>query len=190
VPKWIFAIIILSSCGLFNKSKTSDIEAAEEVAEIILEEPNRKQADIGIPDAKAKMASAFAYALYQNDFASLSNYLPTVGVVRQIAEKETSGMSDKEVQEKMVKMVVDRFEANFNKLQEGIDENDIDRTKLKYKEYKVEADPNSSLAPVPMQIIFGYDGKDEGFNIPVTMVEIDNKCTLFEILMTSNIFSR
>lgn len=183
----LIASFFISSCALFSKKQLANVDAVEEVLEAPSEIVMQPVGELGITDMRAKLASIFTYALVENDIEALNDFLPTVSLLRMLASNETKALTDKEVKEKMVDGIVSRFTTNFEKLQTAIDENDIDRAKLKYKSYTSESASTTNFAPTPVLIVLDYDGKD--ITIPVTSVNMDAKCTLFEILKTTNIFS-
>ena len=183
----IITSFFLSGCALFSPKQSNSVEEVEEAIEapVLLEE--EPVGELGVTDSKAKVASIFAYALIQNNVLLLNDNLPDVAMARMIAEEETKGLTDKEVQEKIIEPLITRFTKNFELLQNAINENDIDRAKLKYKSYKWETTAENIFAIAPMLIVLDYGGKD--FTIPVTASNVDSKSTLFEIIKTTNVFS-
>ncbi len=177
----------MSSCAMFSKKQRNNVKEVGQALEAPIFVSMEPVYDIEVTDLNDKISRIFTLALIDNDVALLNEYLPNVATLRMIVGDETKTLTDKEVQEKMADAIVERFKTNFELLQTAIDQNDIDRAKLKYKAYAWEPGTNSMLAPVPLLIVLDYAGEE--IAIPVTVLIVDAKCILFEILKTTNIFS-
>ncbi|MFY0644785.1 MAG: hypothetical protein JXR19_10000 [Bacteroidia bacterium] len=131
-----------------------------------------------------KLAKTFVRAIVENDNSLLDEYALTAGIVGimmtpgKVIENET-------MENEIIAPMKKRFEENMLNIQNAINENDIDRSKLKYKSFKYESDGSPST-PKPLIIFMDYKGEE--IDVPVTVTEINGKWYLFEILISTGLF--
>ena len=131
-----------------------------------------------------KLAKTFVKAIAENDKSLLKEYRVTSSIISimlppgEVVDNET-------LENEIAGPIIKRFDENIANIQKAIDENDIDRSKLKYKSYKYEAtgQPNQ---PKPLVIFMDY--KDKEIDLPLTVTELNGKWYVFEILLSTGLF--
>lgn len=138
-------------------------------------------------DNVAEIAHSFMKAVKENNLKHIQSRFLDVEAAYAILPKESAGMNVKEKNEKYIKPLHAKFEENFNKIQEQIEAGKINTRKMDLVSYKLEKmKGNDQVKPQAMSLFFNYNKKEH--IIPVSVVQIDERWYVLEILYTSNLF--
>lgn len=135
---------------------------------------------------KEALATTIMNAILQDDISKLKDYQPTTDLLRSLYPELAGEMTDKELEEKFIIPLSQRFQGNIDNVQAEIKEEKIDLDKIKFKEYSIEKMYDDKSMPSAMSIQFYYGEKEE--SIPVTVMEVEGKWYIFEMLISTNIF--
>lgn len=125
------------------------------------------------------MAKAVVEALNANDLTPLDAYLPDVDIAREIAPKETTGLSDTEIEEVLIGDLRTKLLENFENVRKGL-EKPNDQIRLT----GMDVEPSENAFPSVLSLKIEAPGKTG--SIPVTFDEMNGKFYLFEILLSVN----
>lgn len=144
-------------------------------------------------DNVADVAHTFIKAVKMNDMQLIKDKFLTAGAAYALLPKESAGLSEAQKNEQFITPLYNRFAENFEKIQAQIKSEQIDPRKIDLVSYKLEKiDPaaeeaqQKKILPQAMSLFFNYHKKEQ--NIPISVIEIDEKWYILEILFTTDIF--
>ena len=132
------------------------------------------------------VSQLFAKAVIDVNPSLLQAHFPDVSVARKLSPASTKGKNDKEVQDEMLVPLKKRFLQNLEKIQSAIEANDVDRAHFSYNTYKYYESEDPATVPRVLEVVF--KNKEKDVQIPITVLSIDKKWYVFEILNTTNLF--
>ncbi|MCB9262426.1 MAG: hypothetical protein H6607_08640 [Flavobacteriales bacterium] len=192
----LFLIILsLSSCALFKSKKTKTASPTAEATPVKLPKDlptldtvfEAEPAEDVIVMAYSEVGNAFLSSLKNGNTNSLKPFMADVSVAKTLSPKETKGMTDKEIENKMLTSLHARFDDNFNKLIAAAKENKVDLAPLRLLNciYHETTDPQT----VPRALTIEIGTSTAKYSIPVTVINLANKTYIFEILKTTGVFN-
>lgn len=138
-------------------------------------------------DNVADIAHAFMQAVKKNDLHLIDKFYVDAKLAYSLLPKDAVGMSLREQNEKYIKPLHVRFEDNFKKIQTQIKDKNIKVSAIDLRSYKLEDVNEDQPKNVrAMSLYFDYMGEEKV--IPISVVSIDEKWYILEILFTSNLF--
>ncbi len=148
---------------------------------------------VSAQDNVAEIAHAFIKAVKTNDLSVIKGRYLDVKSAYAILPKESTGMNAVQKNETFIKPLYKRFSENFEKIQDQIKNGNIDVRKIDLVSYKLEKiDLKAAEAqgkqklPQAMSLFFNYKKKEH--IIPISVVEIDERWYILEILYTTDLF--
>lgn len=136
--------------------------------------------------AEKEMANTIMNAILQDDISMLETYQPTTDLLKSLYPEMAGSLTDKELKAKFLEPLAQRLQGNIDNIQAEIKKEKIDLKKIKFKEYSIEKMHDDDKMPFAMSIQFYYGKEEEA--IPVTVLEVEGKWYIFEILISTNIF--
>lgn len=144
-------------------------------------------------DNVAEIAHSFIKAIKSNDLSAIKSRYLDVNAAYAILPKESAGMNAKQKNETYIEPLYKRFAENFEKIQTQIKNGNINAKKIDLVSYKLgkiapnapEANGNQKL-PQAMSLFFNYNKKEHV--IPISVVEIDERWYILEILYVTELF--
>lgn len=133
-----------------------------------------------------QLVQNFATAVIKNDENLILASMPTVAVARSIVPVQTKDKSDDEIKAEMLTTLSNRFRDNLSKLQDNINDNDVDRAMLSYDSYILNEPTWGADVPQVLEVKIKNGDKIE--TIPVTILKLKDSWYIFEILHTSRAF--
>lgn len=127
-------------------------------------------------------------AILNNKLDLLKEYQPTIELARKIVGERAKSMTDEQISQGMLIPLQERFQANVDKIQTEIKTDKIDLEKVEFKKYTIEKMDEGEFIPSAMSIQFSYKGEDE--SIPVSILKVNDKWYIFEILYATDIFKK
>ena len=145
------------------------------------------QSQLQAQDNVAEIAHSFIKAIKTNDIKAIEGRFLDVNASYAILPKESAGMNAKQKNEKYIKPLIHRFSENFEKIQQQIKDEGVNVRKIDLQSYKLEKMKGTDkVKPIAMSIFFKYNNKER--LIPVSVVEIDERWYIMEILYTTDLF--
>lgn len=148
---------------------------------------------INAQDNVAEIAHAFIRAVKENKLEHIQSRFISTEAAYAILPKESAGMNTREKNEKYIKPYYTKFTESFNNIQQQIIDGNINAGKIDLVSYKLEKmsvqqdqNGNDPVKPQAMSLFFYYNKKEN--NIPVSVVLIDERWFILEILDTDNLF--
>ena len=131
------------------------------------------------------VARDFASAIIAANYDILEKYQVNIGVMRLIMPpKEQSD----EILEGMLLDFNHKRGIDLQSIQQQIEDNNVDRAKLKYKDYIFHNEGKEDPRDIKvLEVVLDHAGQE--VKIPVTVTELHGKWYLFEILNTTNLFN-
>lgn len=138
-------------------------------------------------DNVAEIAHAFIRAVKENNLKHIKpRYLSMEGAYA-ILPKESVGMNAREKNDTYLKPMYASFEKNFKKIQDQISAGNINVRKIDLLSYKLEKKKDAVITqPQAMSLFFNYNKKEH--ILPVSVVQIDERWYILEILSVDNLF--
>lgn len=133
-----------------------------------------------------KLSQNIAACIIQNNISLVSSYFPTIDIFRYMLAGKPDTLSAEEVRLNMLEPLKDRFTSAVLQIQDEIEKENIDRAKLKFKDFVYFQTTERIMVPRVVEVKLDYDGSE--VVIPVTVLFIHNKWYLLEILNTYNRF--
>jgi len=138
-------------------------------------------------DNVANIAHSFIKAVKSNDIERIQKRFLNVSAAYPILPRESAGMNAKQKKETYIKPMHQEFEDNFKTIQAQIKDENIDARKIDLISYKLEKKKNKNkIEPIAMSLFFNYKKKEH--ILPISVVQIDERWYILEILNTSNLF--
>lgn len=166
----ILAVSILVSCSTLKSTSTSEDTTSTKNALL------------------QRLGEDFGRSIISGETSGLKEYLPDVALAKILSPERTEAMTDEAIQSEMIDVLVSRFDLNLGKLQNAISENNIDRKQLSFTGSVLNPSDDPPLVPRVLSVNLKNGGED--VSIPVTVLYAQEKWYLFEILNTTNIFSK
>lgn len=138
-------------------------------------------------DNVADVAHAFIKSVKLNDISYVKKHFISSTIAYSILPKQAVGMNRKEQNTKYIKPLHKNFQAKFNDLQELIKNKSITARNIDLQSYKLEKIKPASKTKVQAMSLF-IDYKGEELTIPISVVSLNEKWYILEILDTENIF--
>ncbi len=138
-------------------------------------------------DNVAEIAHAFIKALKSNNIKLIENRFIDINAAYAILPKESAGLNARDKNNKYLKPIHQKFKTDFDKIQQEIKDKEINIRRIDLRSYKLEnrksGDP---IKPLGMSLFINYNNKEQ--LIPVSVVEIDERWYVIEILNTTDLF--
>jgi hypothetical protein len=182
---YLIGVLLMISACFSNKEQAKSV--VEEKTEVTAPEPPKDVFAISIDDGLNSLARSIAVAIYSDDLASISKYMPTVEVARRLSPDATADKTDEEIETSMLNGLIETFDVNFGKIQEEIKDHAVDRTKLTYGTHKYHQTDDPEMVPRVLELTLMSNGKEE--SIPFTVLKLDDNWYVFEILNTTHLFN-
>lgn len=139
--------------------------------------------------AQEPLAKAFIAAVRSNNPALLKQWLPTPALVRELEPARTKGLSDAAIRQKYLTPLQKKLAQDFANFQASAQKSGIDVSKLRYDSFQLHRD-DASAANKPLACSINYTYNDKHGSFTITVLEKQKKWTLFEVLLSVNIFDK
>lgn len=133
----------------------------------------------------ADIGHAFVMAIKNNDIEKIKTFFIPQDIAYHILPKSSAGMTMQQKNEQYLLPLYQKFEENFNKITQQINDKNVSTSKLNLFSYKLEK-PQEKMPMQGMNLYIKYYDKE--YNIPISVIEIEERWYILEILFTSNLF--
>lgn len=195
----VLSVIFLTSCGLFKKkvkddevvaetemSKDPDAEIKPRSTPVPIETVQPAQDDLIM--AYGEVCEAFLAALKSGSTAPMEPFFPDVRMAKSIAPNEVANKTDEQIENEILKGMRDRFTNNLTRLRAHAAENNVDLNKQSLLNCLYVESKDPDMVPRVLSVEIGSPEKK--YPIAITVLKLDSKTYVFEILNTTGIFNK
>jgi len=135
----------------------------------------------------AEIAHSMFKAIKTNDIKVIDSRFLDINAAYAVLPKESAGMNLKQKNNTYLKPMHNEFIENFEKIQTHIREENIAVNRIDLVSYKLEKKKDGQVKTQAMSLFFTYNKKE--LLLPVSVVEIDEKWYITQILKTDHLFN-